>query len=180
MHFKEVFPDGLVLIDPLVFTDNRGYFFESYNEELFKKAGIPDKFMQDNESVSSKGVLRGLHFQNPPYEQGKLVRVVSGAVLDVAVDIRKSSPAYGKHFVIELSAANKKMLWIPPGFAHGFVALDDNTLFLYKCTNLYNKASESGIIWNDKTLNINWGFENPKVSEKDLLLENFNNFNNLF
>jgi len=180
MKFTEVYPGGPVIIEPKIFSDSRGYFFESYNLEVFKKAGIPVHFMQDNESQSSKGVLRGLHFQNPPFEQGKLVRVTSGSVLDVAVDIRKSAASYGKHFVIELSGTNKKMLWIPPGFAHGFLALEDQTCFLYKCTNVYNKDSESGIIWNDKQLNIEWGISSPVVSEKDLELRNFNNFINNF
>jgi dTDP-4-dehydrorhamnose 3,5-epimerase len=180
MKFDVFSEGGIVVIEPKIFSDSRGYFFESYNEEAFKKASIPVTFRQDNESLSSKGVLRGLHFQNPPWEQGKLVRVASGAVLDVAVDIRKNSPSYGKHFVVELSAKNKKMMWIPPGFAHGFLALEDDTLFLYKCTNVYNKESESGIIWNDSFLNINWGINNPNVSEKDLELQNFNNFSNLF
>src|SRR5688572_28878762 len=124
--------EGVMLIDPSVFIDDRGYFFESYNEIDFQKAGIPDKFVQDNHSLSRKGVLRGLHFQVPPYEQGKLVRVVSGAALDVVVDIRKASPSYGKHLSVELNGETQQMLWIPPGFAHGFLALTENTVFLYK------------------------------------------------
>ena len=180
MKFDELFPGGPVVIEPRLFSDERGYFFESYNEEVFTKAGIPFHFMQDNESLSAKGVLRGLHFQNPPFDQGKLVRVCTGSVLDVMVDIRKKSDSYGRHFAVELSAVNKKMIWIPPGFAHGFLALEDHTLFLYKCTQVYHQAAESGIIWNDSDLNINWGIDNPGVSGKDLKLENFHNFNNLF
>lgn len=130
-------------------------------------AGLEKEFVQDNESFSGKGALRGLHFQNPPYEQGKLVRVASGTAMDVCVDIRKNSATYGKWEAIEISAENKRMLWIPPGFAHGFVSLSDNTLFLYKCTNLYNKESENSIIWNDPDLNINWGIEDPLISDKD-------------
>ena len=165
--------EGVILIEPAVFTDNRGYFFESYNEVPFQKAGIPDTFVQDNHSVSKKGVLRGLHFQVPPYEQGKLVRVVSGAALDVIVDIRRSSRSYGKHLAVELNDQTQQMLWIPPGFAHGFLALTDNTVFLYKCTKPYHKQSEGGIIWNDSKLCIDWGEKNPLVSGKDLELGTF-------
>lgn len=172
--------EGLVLIKPRVFTDERGYFFESFNEVAFKKAGLETAFVQDNQSLSKKGALRGLHFQNPPYAQGKLVRVVKGAVIDIAVDIRKNSATYGQHVKVELTGENKLMLWIPPGFAHGFITLEDDTMFLYKCTNLYHKESESGIIWNDAELNIDWGIENPLVSEKDLLLSAFNNCDNRF
>lgn len=163
---KTEIPD-LLIIKPVVFEDDRGYFFESYNREKFVRAGIPYNFVQDNESKSQKGVLRGLHFQNPPYAQGKLVRVMKGAVLDVAVDIRKNSPTYGKWASIELSEQNKMMYWIPPGMAHGFVTLEDNTVFFYKCTNLYNKASEGSIRWDDPDLNIDWGIDNPILSPKD-------------
>ncbi len=180
MNFKVVYQNGPVLIDPKIFSDERGYFFESYNEEVFRAAGISEYFKQDNESLSSKYVLRGLHFQNPPYEQGKLVRVANGAVLDVVVDIRKSSAFYGKVFSVELSASNKLMLWIPPGFAHGFLSLEDETVFLYKCTQVYHQPSESGIIWNDPALNIDWGVKNPRVSPKDLLLGSFKDLINLF
>lgn len=180
MNFTLLDPNGPVIIEPRVFTDERGYFFESYNEDVFVKAEIPLKFKQDNESLSSKGVLRGLHFQNPPYEQGKLVRVAFGAVRDVVIDIRKKSPNYGKNYIVDISAINKLMLWIPPGFAHGFVSLANDTLFLYKCTNVYNKEAESGILWSDPALNINWGVENPVVSEKDQQLASFDRFINLF
>jgi dTDP-4-dehydrorhamnose 3,5-epimerase len=125
-------------------------------------------------------VLRGLHFQSPPHAQGKLVRVVSGRVLDVIVDIRKASPSYGKHFSIELSEENFRMLWVPPGFAHGFVTLEDNTLFLYKCTEVYNKASEGGLMWNDPALGIDWGFDNPLLSAKDLNYPSFEQFQSPF
>lgn len=159
-------PD-LLIIQPKVFEDARGYFYESYSKSLFEIHGIHEDFVQDNQSLSQAGVLRGLHFQNPPYAQGKLVRVIKGAILDVAVDIRKNSPTYGNHFLIELNEKNKTMLWIPTGFAHGFVTLEDDTIFSYKCTNYYNKASEGCILWNDKDLGINWNIENPTLSEKD-------------
>ena len=159
-------PDVLI-IKPQVFTDQRGYFFESYNKEKFLANGIDWTFVQDNESKSQKGVLRGLHFQKPPYEQGKLVRVLRGAVLDVALDIREGSPWYGKWVSLVLSEHNKWMYWIPPGFAHGFLTLEDETVFFYKCTNFYNKQSEGAIRWNDPDLNIVWNIDNPILSEKD-------------
>lgn len=168
--------EGLLIIKPAVFEDERGYFFESYNQNKFREAGIEVKFLQDNESKSRKGVLRGLHFQNPPYAQGKLVRVMRGSVLDVAVDIRVKSPTYGKWESIVLSGKNKWMYWIPPGFAHGFVTLEDETIFFYKCTNVYNKASEGSILWNDKDLNINWGVEDAIISEKDKTGPGFKDF----
>ncbi len=158
---------GLKLIQPKVFEDDRGYFYESFNELQLKEIGIENHFVQDNQSLSNKGVLRGLHFQNPPMAQGKLVRVVKGAVYDVAVDIRKNSPTYGQHFGIELNETNKLMLWIPPGFAHGFATLQDETIFSYKCTEYYDPKSESGIMWNDEDLAINWNIENPILSGKD-------------
>lgn len=158
----------LFIIKPRVFADERGYFFESYNEAVFKQNGIDANFVQDNQSLSNAGVLRGLHFQAPPFAQGKLVRVITGAVLDVAVDIRKNSPTYGEHVAVELTEENKTMFYIPPGFAHGFLTLRDNTIFSYKCTGLYNKASEGTIQWNDKKININWNIANPILSEKDL------------
>jgi len=159
---------GLVLILPDVYADPRGYFFESFQKEKFLSLGINAEFIQDNESMSGKGVLRGLHFQKPPFAQGKLVRVVRGSVLDVAVDIRKGSKTYGKWESSVLSADNKLMMWIPEGFAHGFLVLEDDTIFQYKCTNYYDKRSEYGIIWNDPDINIKWGNEHPLVSEKDL------------
>ncbi len=166
--------DGLLVIKPSVFKDTRGYFFEPYNKQRFFDAGITHEFVQDNQSYSHLGALRGLHFQAPPFEQGKLVRVITGAVLDVVVDIRKTSATYGQHFAVELTEENMLQFWIPPGFAHGFATLKDNTIFEYKCTNFYNKASEGGIIWNDPTLKINWGLQNPIVSDKDQLLKPIN------
>ena len=172
--------EGLWVIKPKVFADARGYFFESYNKELFTKNGLNLNFVQDNQSLSHKGVLRGLHFQNPPFAQGKLVRVITGAVFDVAVDIRKNSPTYGKHFGAELTEENKMMMYIPEGFAHGFLTLRDNTIFSYKCTNFYNKASEESIKWNDPTVGIKWNVENPLLSEKDTSGKDFKDFNSQF
>ena len=171
---------GLFILEPRVFEDKRGYFFESYNNETFKKAGLDLNFVQDNQSKSQKGVLRGLHFQNPPHSQGKLVQVIKGGVFDVAVDIRLNSPTYGQHLGFELSEENKKMLFIPEGFAHGFLTLKDETIFSYKCTNFYNPKSESAIIWNDKDLNINWQVNDPLVSEKDQQALSFLDFESQF
>jgi len=172
---QTIFNDLLVL-QPNVFEDNRGYFYESYNKNLFLSIGINAEFVQDNQSLSQKNVLRGLHFQSPPFAQGKLVRAIKGAVLDVAVDIRKNSASYGKHFAVVLSEHNKTMLWIPEGFAHGFLTLEDNTIFSYKCSNYYNKASEGCVLWNDKDLSINWQVNNPELSEKDKLGTKFLEF----
>ena len=163
---KSEIPDVLI-IKPDVFQDERGYFFESYNGDKFRQYGIDVHFVQDNESKSQKGVMRGLHFQRPPYAQGKLVRVMKGSVLDVAVDLRHGSPWFGKSVSIVLSESNKWMYWIPEGFAHGFLTLEDNTVFFYKCTHFYNKAFEGSIRWNDPDLNIKWGNEHPILSEKD-------------
>jgi len=159
--------DGLLVIKPKVFKDQRGCFFEAYNKNEFEQAGIDACFVQDNLSVSSANVLRGLHYQAEPYAQGKLVTVIKGSVRDVVVDIRKDSPTYGKHFKITLSEANSYMLWIPPGFAHGFLTLEDDTVFFYKCTAFYNKDAERAILWNDPELAIDWGTSKPLVSEKD-------------
>ena len=167
---------GLLVIKPKILGDNRGYFFESWSKESFAENGLDLDFIQDNQSLSSKGVLRGLHFQNPPFAQGKLVRVIKGSVLDVVVDIRKKSSTYGQHFSIELNEENKTIFWIPPGFAHGFIALENETTFSYKCTGVYNSTSEDALLWSDKDLNIDWGFINPLVSEKDLVAGNFKNF----
>jgi dTDP-4-dehydrorhamnose 3,5-epimerase len=172
--------DGLLIIQPKVFTDNRGYFFESYSSNLFESLGIDANFKQDNESLSQKGTVRGLHFQANPHAQGKLVRVIQGAVIDVAVDIRKGSPTYGKHIAVELSGVNKTIFWIPPGFAHGFSVLENDTIFSYKCTNLYHKASEGGLLWNDPDLNIDWKTSHPIVSEKDTILPTLSNFESPF
>lgn len=176
---KTEIPD-LLIIKPDVFEDQRGYFFESYNRQKFVASDIPYTFVQDNESKSQKGVLRGLHFQNPPYAQGKLVRVMKGAVQDVAVDIRKDSPTYGKWASFELSEQNKMMYWIPPGMAHGFVTLEDDTVFFYKCTNLYNKRSEGSIRWNDPDLNVNWQIKDPILSIKDQKAPFFRDFKSNF
>jgi dTDP-4-dehydrorhamnose 3,5-epimerase len=172
MQIRETSIAGLVEIFPRVFEDDRGMFFESYNEQVFLKLGLPTHFVQDNQSFSKKGVVRGLHFQNAPFAQGKLVRVISGRVLDVAVDIRPDSPTFGKHEIFELRSDTNNIAYIPEGFAHGFVALED-TVFSYKCTNVYSKESESGILWNDADLGIDWGVVNPNVSEKDAILPTF-------
>lgn len=172
--------EGLLVVQPKVFGDHRGYFMETYNEGAFRVAGLPTDFVQDNQSFSGKGILRGLHFQAPPYAQGKLVRVIRGEVLDVALDLRKSSATYGKHFSIRLTEENKTMVWIPPGFAHGFLTLVEETLFAYKVTGLYNKESEGGILWNDPDLAIEWGIDQPVLSEKDLILPRLANFNSPF
>ncbi|MGZ3866187.1 MAG: dTDP-4-dehydrorhamnose 3,5-epimerase [Bacteroidia bacterium] len=176
MVAEKTFIEGLLVIKPKVFEDERGYFFESFNEKLLEEVGLHAKFVQDNQSLSQKNVLRGMHFQAPPFAQGKLVRVIKGAALDVVVDIRKGSPTYGKTFSIELNEQNKTMLWVPEGFAHGFCTLQDNTIFYYKCTNYYNKASEGSIAWNDPALNIAWNITNPVLSDKDrtgILLKDF-------
>lgn len=179
MHSKSEI-EGLVLIQPKVFSDERGYFFESFRLDRFREMGIDLDFVQDNESKSQKGVLRGLHFQNPPYEQGKLIRVVKGAVVDVAVDIRKGSPTYGQWVSHELSEYNKTLFWIPPGFAHGFLTLEDDTIFQYKCTHYFHKESEGSIRWNDPDLNIDWGIETPSLSEKDKISPLFKDFKSSF
>lgn len=176
MEFIETSISNLFVIQPKVFEDARGHFFESYTSKSFLEKSIKADFVQDNQSLSQKGVLRGLHFQSPPYAQGKLVRVIKGAVLDVALDIRKNSPTYGKHFSIELTENNKTMLWIPEGFAHGFSTLEDNTIFSYKCTNYYSKESEGCVLWNDPALKIDWKLNAPTLSEKDKLGLLFNNF----
>lgn len=169
--------EELLIIEPRVFIDDRGSFCETFSERQFSQAlGFDVKFVQDNQSISKKGVLRGLHFQNPPHAQGKLVRVVRGAVLDVAVDIRRSSSTYGKHVIVELSEENNRQFWIPPGFAHGFLSLEDNTVFAYKCTDYYSPECEETIKWNDKDLAIDWQILLPNVSEKDIKGMEFRNF----
>jgi len=167
MKVDETPIEGLLIIQPDVYFDERGYFLETYNKEKWKELGINFDFLQDNQSQSSKGVLRGLHFQNPPYAQGKLVSVIAGAVIDIAVDLRRKSKTYGSYFALELSEQNKTIFWIPPGFAHGFVSLQDNTIFSYKCTQVYNKQSEASIRWDDPDLAIDWKIQNPIISEKD-------------
>jgi len=172
--------EGILIIKPDVFRDDRGYFFESFNYTRFMKEGLDLSFVQDNESSSKKGVLRGLHFQVPPFEQAKLVRVMKGAALDVAVDLRKTSPTFGKWTSILLTGENKWMFWIPAGFAHGFVTLEDDTIFFYKCTNVYSKESERSIIWNDADLKIEWSIQDPIISEKDRSAPGFRDFKSPF
>lgn len=182
MPFVETGLPGLKIFEPRVFSDARGYFFEVFNEQLFKEAGIDAHFVQDNESKSQRGVLRGLHYQLNPMAQAKLVRVVEGEVLDVVLDIRKGSPTFGKSYSILLSAENKKQLFIPRGFAHGFSVLSQTVIFQYKCDNFYSKESEGGIAYNDPALGIDWGFDLNEaiVSDKDKVLPPFadcvNNF----
>lgn len=168
---KTEFP-GLLVFEPNVFEDSRGYFFEAYNEKQFQQEGIDIRWVQDNQSSSSYGVIRGLHYQLPPYDQTKLVRVLRGKILDVVVDIRKGSPTFGKSFSKVLSAKNKRQLFIPKGFAHGFSVLSEKAEVLYKCDGFYNKESEGGIIYNDPTLEIDWRIpaEAEIVSEKDKIL----------
>ena len=168
--------EGLLVLQPNILKDERGYFFESWSKEVFKNIGLELDFVQDNQSLSQKGVLRGLHFQNPPFSQGKLVRVIKGRVLDIAVDIRKESSTYGQHFSIELSGENKKIFWLPAGFAHGFVALEDDTILTYKCTEVYNKESEDLLLWCDNDLKIDWGINNPIISDKDKIAPHFSKF----
>jgi dTDP-4-dehydrorhamnose 3,5-epimerase len=177
MPFIETGIQGLFVFEPKVFPDSRGYFFESYNKNIFTEQGINIDFVQDNQSSSTYGVIRGLHFQLPPYAQSKLVRVLSGRILDVAVDIRRGSPTFGKHFTIELSAENKKQLLLPHGFAHGFSVLSETAEVLYKCDAFYNKQSESGIMFNDPELNIDWQIpaDLQVISEKDMNNPSFAN-----
>ena len=174
--------DGLVVLKPTVFKDNRGYFMESYNKKKINKLFGNVNFVQDNESESSRGVLRGLHFQKPPYTQAKLVRCLNGSVLDVVLDLRKESKTYGMIETILLSEENKEQLFIPKGFAHGFVVISESATLSYKVDNYFNPESESGIIWNDPDLNIDWKINKNEiiVSEKDKSLPTFNNINNPF
>ena len=182
MAFIETNIPGLLIFEPKVFEDSRGYFFESYNRQVFEQAGIHVNFVQDNQSLSQYGVIRGLHYQLNPYSQAKLIRVLSGSIYDVVIDIRKGSPTFGKQFAIELSAKNRKQLFIPTGFAHGFSVLSDKAEVYYKCDNFYNKESEAGICYNDRALSIDWQIPSGKeiVSEKDKYFPRFveckNNF----
>lgn len=180
MEFRKIDIEGPLIIEPRVFYDDRGYFFESYSRQKFEAAGLDLDFVQDNQSLSQAGAVRGLHFQAPPFDQGKLVRVIKGAVYDVIVDIRKNSPTYGKHYGIELSEDNFLMFWIPSGFAHGFSTLKDQTIFQYKCTRVYNRESEGGLLWNDPQLNINWQVTDPILSEKDKGLPPLSTFRSPF
>nr|BDT26850.1 dTDP-4-dehydrorhamnose 3,5-epimerase [Bacteriovorax sp. HI3] len=175
MKIIETGISDLLVLEPSLFKDNRGYFFESYNCQKFESLGLNYRFVQDNESFSDYGTLRGLHLQKGDAAQAKLVRVIQGEVLDVAVDVRHKSPTFGKVFSIRLSAENKKMLMIPRGFAHGFVVLSETAVFAYKCDNFYNASAEGGIIYNDPTLNIDWGVkpEDMKLSPKDLVHKRF-------
>lgn len=172
MKIEKTFIKDLVVIEPTVFGDERGYFFESYSKTKFEGLGIYIDFVQDNQSFSKKGTLRGLHYQNPPFAQTKLVRVLEGEIIDVAVDLRKDSPTYGKAYSILLSAENKRQLLVPQGFAHGFSVISETASVMYKCDQFYNKESEGGIKYNDPSLNIDWGMdlEQAIVSEKDQIL----------
>ncbi len=182
MNFIETGIKGLFIIEPKVWKDGRGYFYESYNEKMFREAGIDASFVQDNQSFSQKGTLRGLHAQAHPFAQGKLVRVLQGTVIDVAVDFRKNSSTFGQHVSVELTGENFRMFWVPPGFLHGFVTLEDETIFAYKVTNLYDKGSELGARWDDPGLNIDWGIDHNEVilSEKDKVLPFLNDIESPF
>lgn len=175
MKVKETYLKGCYIIEPKIFEDERGCFFESFNKREFEdKIGEKMNFIQDNQSVSQRGVLRGLHFQKGEFAQAKLVRVIKGRVLDVAVDLRRNSITFGQHFSIELTGMENKQLFIPRGFAHGFSVLEDNTIFSYKCDNYYNKASEDGILYNDEILSIDWKLNKNEIilSKKDSLFKN--------
>lgn len=177
MNIKTTTLEGCFIIEPKVFDDERGYFFESFHQKKFQElTGVKTQFVQDNQSMSQRGVLRGLHFQTGEYAQSKLVRVIQGSVLDVVVDLRKDSSTFGKHFSILLSEKNKLQLFIPRGFAHGFVVLEDDTIFSYKCDNYYNKLAEDGVMYNDPDLHIDWMLEEDEIllSDKDKKLKQFN------
>ena len=173
MIVKNTSLDGVKIITPTVFEDERGYFFESYKTPIFKSNELPINFVQDNEVKSTKGVLRGLHYQfNRP--QGKLVRVISGSILDVAVDIRKGSPTFRQSEIVNLTAENNKMLYIPEGFAHGYLVTSSESIVVYKCTDIYDPTDQYGIIWNDQTIGVDWMYDSPILSEKDLMLPALN------
>ena len=182
MNVETTFIQDLVVLTPDVFEDARGYFFEGYNKNKLSALGIDIEFVQDNQSFSQRGTLRGLHYQNPPYAQTKLVRVLQGEIMDVAVDLRKDSPTYGQHCTIRLSSENKKQLLVPQGFAHGFSVLSETAVVLYKCDQFYNKASEGGIRFDDPTLAIDWGMDLKEaiVSDKDVVLPSFEACNSQF
>lgn len=179
MIIEKTYIKDLILISPNVFKDNRGYFMETYNQKKIEKA-IKTRFVQDNESMSQKNVLRGLHFQKPPYAQAKLIRVISGSILDIAVDLRTDSKTFGMYSKHLLSGENKKQLYIPGGFAHGFLCLEDHTIMNYKCSDYYHSNSERSILWNDPDLNIDWGIDKPILAEKDKHAEKFTTFENPF
>ncbi len=170
----------VVIIKPQIFGDDRGYFFESWNRKTLEKLGFSHDFVQDNQSKSSKDVLRGLHFQKPPYVQGKLVRVIHGSIIDIAIDLRKESPTYLKYEAATLSSENKHMLYVPEGFAHGFLTLEDNTIVNYKCTEIYHKESEVTFRWNDPTIGVKWNIENPILAGRDSKAPFFNEIDNPF
>jgi dTDP-4-dehydrorhamnose 3,5-epimerase len=182
MNIETTNIQDLLIINPDVFEDDRGYFFEAYNQNTLSSLGVTINFVQDNQSFSKQGTLRGLHYQNPPFAQTKLVRVLQGEIIDVAVDVRKNSSTYGQHFAIKLSAENKKQLLIPHGFAHGFSVISETAIVFYKCDQFYNKASEGGIRFDDPTLNIDWGIylKTAIVSEKDQILPLFTDCNSGF
>ncbi len=173
MKFTKTEIDGLLIVEPDVFKDDRGYFFESFAEKKYKEAGINYPFVQDNISKSVKGTIRGLHYQVGEFAQGKLCQVITGEVLDVAVDVRFGSPTFGKYVGVVLSEENRKQFWLPPGFAHGFAVMSEIAIFHYKCTSYYSKKDERAILYNDPQLNINWGVSSPIVSPKDLVGNNF-------
>ncbi|MBM3432408.1 MAG: dTDP-4-dehydrorhamnose 3,5-epimerase [Bacteroidetes bacterium] len=182
MQIEPTYIDGLFIVMPRVFEDARGYFFESYNESVFQAKGFSYRWVQDNQSASTRGVIRGLHFQAPPFAQTKLIRVLQGSILDVAVDIRKGSATYGQHVALELSAENKKQFLIPPGFAHGFSVLSPKAEVMYKCDQFYNKDSEGGLLFDDPALCIDWKIPAGEVilSEKDRVLPILANFHSPF
>lgn len=182
MKFLETDIPGLLIFEPKIFEDSRGYFFESFSKILFQQEGIKIDFVQDNQSSSQYGVIRGLHYQLNPKAQAKMVRVLSGRILDVVVDIRKGSPTYGKQFALELSSENKKQLFIPKGFAHGFSVLSEQAEVFYKCDEYYDKSTEAGIAYNDAQINIDWQIPAGKevISEKDLQLPSFSDHKNNF
>jgi dTDP-4-dehydrorhamnose 3,5-epimerase len=179
MNITETYLKGCFILEPTIFDDGRGSFFEVFNQKAFEeKTGLQINFVQDNQSISQRGVLRGLHLQKGIHAQAKLVRVIKGKVLDLVVDLRKDSPTFGKHFSIELSGENNKQLFVPRGFAHGFSVLEDDTIFGYKCDNYYKKEAEGGILYNDKELNIDWKLnkEEMVLAEKDKILKTFHKF----
>ena len=182
MAFKKSETDieGLVVLEPDVYGDPRGFFKETYNRQHFASLGLDLDFLQDNVSYSTRGILRGLHFQAPPHAQGKLVTVLQGEVLDVAVDIRTNSPTYGLHEAVILSGENHKMFYVPPGFAHGFQVLSESCFFCYKCTGLYNREAEGGLMWNDPYLAIDWPISDPLISDKDKEYGSFATFESPF
>jgi dTDP-4-dehydrorhamnose 3,5-epimerase len=180
MDHKLFHIEGLIEFHPRIFRDDRGFFMETFSMKWFEPLGLKPNFVQDNQSVSKKGVLRGLHFQKPPHAQAKLVRVTTGRALDVAVDLRKDSPTYGQHVACVLDSEKQNVFYIPEGFAHGFVALEENTTFLYKCTDFYAPQTEGGILWNDPALGIDWGIAEPLVSPKDEVLPLLEQFSSPF